>query len=210
MNHIATSMPYSDATYGNVLVGMSSMAPMSSMPNDNSIYGDGIRSMPAHQSMSARTSRSNSLIRPGSGVEENRRSMSALEFANNRANFNGNEFRGANGLPSNLSHDMNAYGTQQNQTSAAAPIVANHYGYVHATGHSEMPQNIIKSEDANSSAYGRPTLPNVEGMSATQDNSLRWNSSFNGENQDNFIMNSSMASGPHPAKAPGVLTVNHF
>ena len=103
------------------------------------------------------------------------------------ANFNGNEFRGANGLPSNLSHDMNAYGTQQNQTSAAAPIVGNHYGYVHATGHSEMPQNIIKSEDANSSAYGRPTLPNVEGMSATQDNSLRWNSSFNGENQDNFI-----------------------
>jgi hypothetical protein len=210
MNHIATSMPYSDSSYGNVLVGMPTMAPMSSMPNDSSIYGEGIRSMPTHQSMSARTSRSNSLIRPGSGVEENRRSLSALEFANSRANFNNNEFRGSNGLPSNLSHDMNAYAPQQNQTSAAAPNTANHYSYGHAAGHSEMPQNNIKSEDTNSAAYGRPTLPNVDGMSTTPDNSLRWNSSFNGENQDNFIMNSSMASGPHSAKAPGVLTVNHF
>jgi len=212
LNHIGTSMPYSDASYGNTLVGMPSMASMSSMPGDSSIYGDGLRSVPGHQSMSARTSRSNSLIRPGTGAEENRRSLSALEFANNRVNFNGNDFRGSNGLPSNLSHDMSPYGNQQNQTSAAAANSANHYGYSHAGGHSEIPQNSLpmKSDDAASTPYGRPTLQNADGLSSNQDNSLRWNSSFNGEPQDNFLMNSSMASGPHPSKTPGVLTVNNF
>ncbi|KAF2705628.1 hypothetical protein K504DRAFT_93778 [Pleomassaria siparia CBS 279.74] len=204
LNHIPTSMAYSDAAYGNGLVGMpSSMAPMSSMPGDASIYGDGLRSMPAHQahqSMSARTSRSNSLIRPGSGVEENRRSLSALEFANNRVNFQ-NEFRGSNGLPSNLSHDMTSYAPQQGQTSAAASNGANHYGYAHAASHSELPQNNmpIKSEDPNAATYGRPTLPNVDGMSNGQDTQLRWNGTFNGEAQDNYLMNSSMTTNETPS-----------
>ena len=205
-------MPYTDASYSNALVGMPSMASMSSLPTDSSLYGEGLRSVSAHQSMSARTSRSNSIIRPGSGVEENRRSLSALEFANNRINFSGNDFRGSNGLPSNLSHDMSSYASQQNQTSATTTTTGNHYSYNHTNSHSEMPQNglPIKSEDTASTSYGRSTLPNTDGISTNQDNSLRWSNSFNAEPQDNFLMNSSMASGPHPSKTPGVLTVNNF
>lgn len=177
---------------------------MSSIAADG--YPDGLPSMNTHQSMSARTSRSNSLIRPGTGVEENRRSMSALELGNNRLNFN--DYRPANNLP----HDLNSYGSQQNQTSTAVTSAPNQYSYDNSMAHPEMTQSgmPVKSEDTSSATYGRPTLPNVDGLSNGQDNSVRWNGSFNGEPQDNFLMTSSMASGPHPGKAAGVLTVNTF
>jgi hypothetical protein len=196
-------MPYPDAAYGNATMG--GMAPMSSMPTD--AFGDGLPSMNAPQSMSARTSRSNSLIRPGSGVEENRRSMSALELNNNRLNFN--DYRAANGLPNNLSHDPYAQQAQA-PTVTSAP---NQYSYETAMAQSEMAQNNmpIKSEDGSSAPYGRPTLPNMDGLSNGQDNSARWNGYSNDEPQNNYLMTSSMASGPpHPGKATGVLTVNNF
>jgi hypothetical protein len=202
----SASMPYPDAAYGNTTMG--GMPPMSSMPTD--AYGDGLPSMNAPQSMSARTSRSNSLIRPGSGVEENRRSMSALELSNNRLNFN--DYRAANGLPNNLSHDMSGYGNQQSQ-GPAVTSAPNQYSYETAMAQNDMAQNNmpIKSENGNSAPYARPTLPNMDGLSNGQDNSGRWNNSYNNEPQSDFLMNSSMASGPpHPGKATGVLTVNDF
>lgn len=185
---------------------------MGSMSTDASPYGDGLPPMSAHQSMSARTSRSNSLIRPGTGVEDNRRSMSALDFANGRVNFNGNDFRGPSALANNIPHDMNAYGHQQGQNSGPVSGNANHYGYDHAVGHSEMTQNNmpVKSEDTNPASYSRPTLPNVDGMSNAQDNNIRWNGTFNGDHQDNFLMTSSMASGPNPGKTSVVLTASTF
>ncbi|KAF2636913.1 hypothetical protein P280DRAFT_521819 [Massarina eburnea CBS 473.64] len=191
LSQIQTSVSYPDAAYGGTSLG--GMQPMTAMAPD--AYGDGLPSMTGPQSMSARTSRSNSLIRPGSGVEENRRSMSALELSNNRINFN--DFRGSNGMH----HDMNAYGGQQNH----APTNSNgayQNSYENAMSHSEMGQNNmpIKTEDPGSGNYGR-TLPNVEGLQNGQDNSVRWNGAFNGEPQDNFLMGSSMASGPHPGKA---------
>ncbi|CAI6337106.1 unnamed protein product [Periconia digitata] len=191
LSHIGTSMPYSESGYGNTtLSGMQQMPPM---PTD--AYGDGLPSMNSHQSMSARTSRSNSLIRPGSGLEDNRRSMSALELSNNnRMNFN--DFRGANGIPNHMTHDVNSYGSQQNHSPASASNGAYQNGYDGAMSHSEMAQNNmpIKSEESNSNAYGRPTLPNVDGISNGQDSSVRWSGPFNGEPQDNFLMSSSMAS----------------
>ncbi|PVH91382.1 hypothetical protein DM02DRAFT_705047 [Periconia macrospinosa] len=197
LSHIGTSMPYSETAYGNTTLG--GMQPMTTMTSSDA-YHDGI-AMNAHQSMSARTSRSNSLIRPGSGLEENRRSMSALELGNNRINFN--DFRGTNGLPNHMTHDMNAYGSQQNHSPASATNGTYQNGYENPISHPEMTQSNlpIKGEDSNSTAYGRPTLPNVDGLSNGQDNSVRWNGSSNGEPQDNFLMNSSMASGPHPGKA---------
>jgi len=210
LNHINTSMPYSDSPYGNALVGMPQMA---SMQGDGSGYSENLPPMTAHQSLSARTSRSNSLIRPSSGVEDNRRSMSALDFANGRVNFNGNDFRGASGLSNNLSHDLHSYGAQQNPNSGVVSGNTNHYGYEHAASHPEIVQNnmSIKTEDTNAAAYGRPTLPNVDGMPNAQDSSVRWNGSFNGDHQDNFLMTSSMASGPIPGKtSSGILTVNNF
>lgn len=169
-------------------------------------YGDGLPPMSAHQSMSARTSRSNSLIRPGSGVEENRRSMSALDMAHNRINFN--DFRGPNGMPNNMSHDMNQYANQQSQPPTGQP----HYSYDGAMN-PEIAQNnmSVKQEESDSASYGRPTLPNVDGLANGSDHSARWNGSYNGQAQENFLMNPSMASGPHnPGKAGGVLTVNNF
>ncbi|KAF2019407.1 hypothetical protein BU24DRAFT_406076 [Aaosphaeria arxii CBS 175.79] len=201
LNHMNSSVPYSDANYGNGLVGMAPMPPMGSDPT---AYNDNLPPMSAHQqSMSARTSRSNSLIRPGSGVEENRRSMSALEFGNPRVNYNGNDYRGASGLSNNISaHDLNSYGAQQGQNPANVSGGPNHYNYDAGVNHPEMTQNNmpVKSEDANPTSYPRPTLPNVDGISNPQDSPLRWNGSFNGEHQDNFLMTSSMASGPIPGK----------
>ncbi|KAF2113431.1 fungal-specific transcription factor domain-containing protein [Lophiotrema nucula] len=194
--HLPTSVAYSDGTYGNALVGMPSMT---SMATDPSAYADGVPPMSA-QSMSARTSRSNSLIRPGTGVEENRRSLSALDFGSNgRVNFNSGDFRAPGAVPNGLSHDLSSYGAQHNQNSGAGTNGANPYNYDHATGHPDMGQNNmpVKSEDTNASSYARPTLPNVEGLSNPQDSTLRWNSSFGGDHsQDNFLMNPSMASGP--------------
>jgi hypothetical protein len=137
--------------------------------------------------------------------------MSALELNNNRLNFN--DYRAANGLSSNLSHDLGGYGTQQAPASTAVSSASNQYSYDTAMAHSDMAQNNmpIKSEDGNSASYGRPTLPNMDGLSNGHDNSARWNGSFNDEQQNNFLMTSSMASGPpHPGKATGVLTVNNF
>ena len=136
--------------------------------------------------------------------------MSALELSNNRLNFN--DYRAANGLPSNLSHDLGGYGTQQSQ-GPAVTSAPNQYNYETAMAQSEMAQNSmpIKSEDGSSAPYGRPTLPNMNGLSNGQDNSARWSNSYNDEPQSNFLMTSSMASGPpHPGKATGVLTVNDF
>ncbi|KAF2261514.1 hypothetical protein CC78DRAFT_470154 [Lojkania enalia] len=195
LGHLPTSVAYSDGSYGNTLAGMPSM---SSMSNDPSAYADGLPPMSA-QSLSARTSRSNSLIRPGSGVEENRRSLSALDFGSNGRAFNSNDFRNPSGLPNGMSQEMSSYGSQQNQNSGAMPGAANHYSY----DQNNMP---VKSEDANAASYGRPTLPNVDSLSTTQDNTLRWNGSFNGESQDNFLINSSMASGPNSSRIGNVLT----
>jgi hypothetical protein len=138
--------------------------------------------------------------------------MSALDFANGRVNYNGNDFRGATGLPSNFTHDMSSYGTQQGQNTSAVSGNSNHYSYENAVSQPELNQNsmAVKSEDAGSATYGRPTLPNVDGMSSTQDSTIRWNNSFNADHQDNYLMTSSMASGPIPGKTSGVLTVNNF
>ncbi|KAF1960805.1 hypothetical protein CC80DRAFT_544204 [Byssothecium circinans] len=199
LSQISTPVSYAEAYNSTTLGGMQ---PMTAMATD--AYGDGLPSMTGPQSMSARSSRSNSLIRPGTGVEENRRSMSALELSNNRINFN--DFRSANGMP-NMHHDMNSYGAQQNHASTA-PNGTYQSNYENAIAHAEMNQNNmpIKQEDSNSGNFGRPTLPNLNGsgLSNGQDNSVRWNGTFNNEPHDHFLMGSSMASGPHPGKAiPG-------
>jgi hypothetical protein len=181
------------------------------MPSDHSAYAaDGVAPMSA-QSLSARTSRSNSLIRPGSGVEENRRSLSALEYGpNGRVNFNSGDFRNPSGLPGSLSHDLSPYGSQPNQNANSVPNSSSAYGY--DAPHPEMSQGNmpVKSEDT-AASYARPTLPNVESLSNGQDNSIRWNGSFSADHQqDNFLMNPSMASAQNPSRISGVLTVNNF
>jgi hypothetical protein len=184
-----TSMPYPDASYS---MGMPQMPPVG--PNG---FNDSLPSIANHQSMSARTSRSNSLIRPGSGMDENRRSMSALEFQNQRMNFN--DFR-----PDALSND---YAAQQNQNASAVPGGNNHYSYEHpqANNNNGMASNgmPVKTEGQDPTSYGVQSLPNVEGLSNGQDSSLWRNGTFNG---DSHLMTSSTAGGPYQTKAAGVLT----
>lgn len=182
-------MPYPAPT--NYSLGM---AQMPTVGADQ--FGNELPSMAnhqSHQSMSARTSRSNSLIRPGSGMDENRRSMSGMDFASSRVNFN--DFR-PNGVP-------NGYGTQQDQNGSGAN---NHYNYDQAAANSAMAQNglPIKSEGADTASYGDSNLSNVDGISNGQDNSLWRNGTFNG---DSNFMNNSTAGPPYQPKAGGVLTV---
>lgn len=140
--------------------------------------------------------------------------MSALDMGHARLNFN--DFRPTNGMTNNISHDMSPYGNQQSQPSSAITNGQPHYSYDSAMGHQEVtPTNMsVKQEEADPGSYGRPTLPNVNGLSNGQDHTARWNGSFNaggdGQPQDNFLMNPSMASGPHPNKAGPALTVHPF
>jgi hypothetical protein len=161
-------------------------------------FNDSLPSIANHQSMSARTSRSNSLIRPGSGMDnENRRSMSALEYNNNqRMNFN--DFR-----PDALSND---YAAQQNQNASAVPGGNNHFNYEHPAANNNTLSNNgmpVKTEGPDATTYGVQSLPNVEGLSNGQDSSLWRNGTFNG---DSHLMTSSTAGGPYQPKATGVLT----
>ncbi|OAL03465.1 hypothetical protein IQ06DRAFT_107781 [Phaeosphaeriaceae sp. SRC1lsM3a] len=182
LNHMpSTTMPYSDAGYP---MGMAQMPPVG--PNG---FNDNLPSIANHQSMSARTSRSNSLIRPGSGMDENRRSMSALEFQR-QGGMNFNDFR-----PDGLSGD---YAAQQNQNAPAVPGSNNHYSYEHpSNSNNAMPNNGMpgKTEGGDAANYGVQQLPNVEGLSNGQDSSLWRNGTFNG---DSHLMTSSTTSDDTP------------
>jgi len=157
-------------------------------------FNDSLPSLANHQSMSARTSRSNSLIRPGSGMDENRRSLSALEFQN-RGMTNYGDFRG------DIPNDY-AAAAQQNQNGM--PGAGNHYNYEHpAAANGGMAQSgmPVKTEGSDAASYGVTSLPNVDAMSTGQD---VWRSgTFNG---DSHLMTSSTAGGPYLPKASGVLT----
>jgi hypothetical protein len=199
LNHIqSTSMPYSDAGYS---MGMPQMPAVAANG-----YGGELPSIADQHSMSARTSRSNSLInRPGSGVEENRRSMSALDtYGQARMNFN--DYR-PNGMANAVSHDVNSFAPQQNQNNAVTSDSANHFNYNHSAVNNDMSQNNmpVKSEGGDSTPYGVTSLPNVDGITNGQDSSMwRNGGAFNGESH--FTNGSSMAGGPNQHKATGVLT----
>jgi hypothetical protein len=181
-------MPYSDANYS---LGMQQMPTVG--PNG---FNDPLPSIANHQSMSARTSRSNSLIRPGTGADENRRSMTALEFQNSRMNFN--EYR-----PEAMAND---YAAQQNQNSSNVTGASNHYNYDHSGAtNNTLAQNgiTVKTEGTDTASYGVPSLQNMDGMSNGQEGSLWRNGTFNG---DSHLLNSSTAGGPYQPKPTGVLT----
>ncbi|KAF1838258.1 hypothetical protein BDW02DRAFT_585942 [Decorospora gaudefroyi] len=178
LSHIgATSMSYADA--GGYTMGLPQMPAMGSNG-----FGTDLPSLANHQSMSARTSRSNSLMRPNSGVEDSahRRSMSAMDFNNARMNFN--DYR-----PDGVS---NGYAQPQQQPPQPQPQPPNasngsdpsaHYSYDHASTNGSMAQNgmTVKSEAPDASSYGVATLPNVDGMTNGQDGSLWRNGPFNGD-----------------------------
>ncbi|KAH6611929.1 fungal-specific transcription factor domain-containing protein [Boeremia exigua] len=180
LNHISgTSMPYSDAGYA---MGMPQMPAVAANG-----YGGDLPSIADQHSMSARTSRSNSLInRPGSGVEENRRSMSALDtYGQARLNFN--DYR-----PNAMSNAQQQQ--QQQQNNAAAADQANHFSYNHPAVNNDMAQNNmpVKSEGGDPTPYGVTSMPNVDGISNGQDSSMwRNGGAFNGESH--FTNGSSMA-----------------
>ncbi|CAN9179782.1 hypothetical protein AA0119_g4961 [Alternaria tenuissima] len=174
LNHIgANSMSYADA--GGYTMGLPQMPAMG-----GNGFNDSLPSLANHhQTMSARTSRSNSLMRPSSGVEDSahRRSMSAMDFANNRMNFN--DYR-PDGVPNGYAQQQQ----QQPQPTANGSDPNSHYNYDHASTNGSMAQNgmTVKSEAADPASYGGvSTLPNVDGMPNGQDGSLWRNGSFNGD-----------------------------
>ncbi|KAF2489287.1 hypothetical protein BU16DRAFT_598185 [Lophium mytilinum] len=197
LNSVNTSMPYSDGTYGNALTGLPSM------PSEQS-YSDNLASM------SARTSRSNSLIRPGTGVEDNRRSLSGIDFQNGRVGYDGSTDYRTSNLSGNLAN-LHAYNTQPGQSAGQMPNNPNAFNYAPASS-ADMAQNMIaKTESPNSMYGGRPSLPNIDGLANGQEHDAKWGNQFHQEAQDGgFMLSSSMASGPNPANADTNLTVNQF
>ncbi|KAF2196503.1 hypothetical protein GQ43DRAFT_254403 [Delitschia confertaspora ATCC 74209] len=187
LGHINTSMAFTDAAHANALAGMPPF------PSDPSAYAGPL------SSMSARTSRSNSLIRPSVSQMDNmnRRSMSALEFANASANLDGNNYR-SSAFQTNLPHGLNTYTSQQGQSSAQVSTSANPYSYEHAIGNHGLSQSgPVKAENNTPTTYGRPTQ-NGDGMNGAQENDLKWNGSFTPGSHDNYLIQSSMTSNDHP------------
>lgn len=163
-------------------------------------FADNLPSLANHQSMSARTSRSNSLMRPSSGVEDSahRRSMSAMDFANARMNFNDYRPDGVpNGYPQQQQQQQQSQQQQQQQQQPQPPTNGSdpnaHYNSEHASTNGSMAQNglTVKTEGTDPTSYGVSSLPNVDGMTNGQDGSLWRNGSFNGD-----MNNSSTAGGP--------------
>jgi len=191
---------------------------MGGVTADGMSYTDGLPTNALHQSLSTRTSRSNSLIRPGTGVDDGRRSIPGLDFA-------AGHHRGNSNVTANVSHDLHSYGTQQNPNTEAVVVKnelnsygatqgqngrtatsnTNGYGYDQAANHSDMTQSTQpgRSTDTTASSFGRPSQPNGDGLANGQENSMRWNNTFNGGDQPNFMMATSMASGPPPGNTSG-------
>ncbi|EOA84019.1 uncharacterized protein SETTUDRAFT_93013 [Exserohilum turcica Et28A] len=184
LNHIgANSMSYADA--GGYTMGLPQMPAMGANG-----FADNLPSLANHQSMSARTSRSNSLMRPSSGVEDSahRRSMSAMDFANARMNFNDYRPDGVpNGYPQQQQQQQQSQQQQQQQQQPQPPTNGSdpnaHYNYEHASTNGSMAQNglTVKTEGTDPTSYGVSSLPNVDGMTNGQDGSLWRNGSFNGD-----------------------------
>jgi hypothetical protein len=74
-----------------------------------------------------------------------------------------------------------------------------------------MTQNLqAKTEEPNSMYGGRPSLPNLDGLANGQEQDVKWGNSFHPEAQDGFMISSSMASGPNPAKPESDLTLDQL
>lgn len=160
-----TTMPYS-GTYVPPVGALSGM-PMTPDPTQ---YANGNM-----QSMSARTSRSNSLIRPG--LDEGRRSMSNLELgAAARTNFGiGSDYK-PQGLGGMANQGVATF-APQHQTSQ----VQNSFGYTPPASQIELNSNIVlKSENANASPYLRGGSGQLQGLSSPH-NGLNWPNSFNAQ-----------------------------
>jgi hypothetical protein len=220
-------MPYQDPTAYN---GAMSGGPMGSGPmgggsmggvtGEGMGYTDGLPPNALHQSLSTRTSRSNSLIRPGTGAEDNRRSIPGLDFvpghhrgnssvnpnvAHDLHSYGAQQNPNADAVVGTANSDMNSYGATQGQNGGPATSNANGYGYDQAVSHPDMTQSTQpgRSTETGASSFGRPSMPNGDGLANAQDNSMRWNNTFNGGDQPNFMMSTSMASGPPPGKTSG-------
>jgi hypothetical protein len=181
---LTTTMGYS----GTFVPPVSAVTGMPMTP-EHSQYANG----GSVQSLSARTSRSNSLIRPP--LHENRRSMSNLDLsAANRANFDAaGDFRVPTSMAGTVNHGVASFASPQHQTSQ----VQNSFGYNPTATQSELNGDFaVKSESANVTHFVRGGGGNLQGLSHGQDDALSWPTSFNAPGQEAFLPSNSSSAPP--------------
>ncbi|KAF2762975.1 hypothetical protein EJ05DRAFT_516422 [Pseudovirgaria hyperparasitica] len=169
------NMPFTSAGYGNSVPGMAPIA--NGQPGYNGM-----------DSLSARTSRSNSLIRPTDSLNDTRRNMPGMEMSNSRGHYD--DFRGAGAMGSNMGHPSSGYATPQSSTQVHQP-----YGLNQKPSSAELRGVAVKSESSSPAHYNRnqPSRFNAPGPQQP------W-SQYHGEGSDNHYQ-------PNVTSAPPGLKV---
>ncbi|GME47064.1 Zinc finger protein zas1 [Neofusicoccum parvum] len=195
---------YSNGGYTNSMVGNSGFTTDSP--------GSYAESLP---SMSARTSRANSLMQPQTngvnginGINDpQRRSISHIDLLNNRMSFDANahDFRANNNVPGSVAGQMPG-GYSMNH-----PDQLNHqFNNYQAVSGANMHSNIaMKADDHNTAMFNRNGMTDMNNTQNGQGNGMGWDNPYhqNGQ-QDAFGISTSMAQDPVAIKAETDLNNN--
>lgn len=195
---------YSNGGYTNSMVGNSGFTTDSP--------GSYAESLP---SMSARTSRANSLMQPQTngvnginGINDpQRRSISHIDLLNNRMSFDANahDFRANNNVPGSVAGQMPG-GYTMNHPDQLNHQFSNYQAVSGANMHSNM---AMKADDHNTAMFNRNGMTDMNNTQNGQGNGMGWDNPYhqNGQ-QDAFGISTSMAQDPVAIKAETDLNNN--
>ncbi|KKY16180.1 putative c2h2 transcription factor [Diplodia seriata] len=198
---------YSNGGYTNSMVGNSGFTTESP--------GSYAESLP---SMSARTSRANSLMQPQSngvngvnGIHDpQRRSISHIDLINNnRMSFDANahDFRANNNVPGSLAGQMPSY--TMNHSDQLNHQFNNYQAVSGANMHSNM---AMKADDNNTAMFNRNGMTDMNNTQNGQGNGMGWDNNPYHQNgqQDAFGISTSIAQDPVAIKAETDMNQNTF
>lgn len=193
---INTSTPYSDST------PFVSPLPGGTMSTEQSQFADNVASL------SARSSRSNSVIRHTAATADQRRSMSALEFQNSqKSGFDANQ--GQYRTPTTMANSIGSGMQSYSQHVSQAPSMQNAYGYTAASTQADPHGNLIAKSEGPAPVYSRESLSNIEGLSNGQEHSP-WQTPFGANSQDGYRFHSALSNGAGGVKAESSAGTNHY
>lgn len=167
-------------------------------------------------SMSARTSRANSLMQPQSngvngvnGMPDHRRSISHIDLLNNnRMSFDANahDFRANNNVPGSLAGQMPSY--TMNHSDQLNHQFSNYQAVSGANMHSNM---AMKADDHNTAMFNRNGMTDMNNTQNSQGNGMGWDNPYhqNGQ-QDAYGISTSISQDPVAIKAETDMNNNTY
>ncbi|KAF2455099.1 fungal-specific transcription factor domain-containing protein [Lineolata rhizophorae] len=170
-NVSAPSSAYGDGSPVNGLAGVG-------LPSEHAVLPGQLASS------SARSSRSNSLMRPAGSGKENRRSLPNMSALTSVGLGGFDESRAVSaaasgGMPQPMQAFHTPHGLAQHNFAYQNPAV-------NGTDMSHGPS--VKSEQHDMLYYGRPPMQNLEGVHGGPGENVEWGDSFQSDGQDGFMM----------------------